>query len=60
MNKINDCIEQVMVAVRNWSYHAQTAGVTEQTIDYIQKKIDINLSLFGQENNSTLKIKNKT
>ncbi len=44
INKINDCIEKVMIAVKKWTNYAQTAGVTEQTKDYIQKKIDRNMS----------------
>ncbi|MFA7171680.1 MAG: type II toxin-antitoxin system HipA family toxin [Candidatus Paceibacterota bacterium] len=45
-NIINDCIEQVMNSAKEWSKHAQIAGVTEQTKDYIQIKIENNLSRF--------------
>jgi len=44
--KINDCLEQVMAAVKEWSTYARTAGVTEQTKNYIQKRMNsIQLSI---------------
>ncbi len=41
-NKINKCLEKVTEAVKKWSYYADIAGVTEQTKDYIQNRIDRN------------------
>ena len=39
-NKINDCLEKVTAAIEKWSYYADIAGVTEQTKDYIQNRIE--------------------
>ncbi|MBC8442280.1 MAG: type II toxin-antitoxin system HipA family toxin [Deltaproteobacteria bacterium] len=43
-NKINDCLEKVITAVKKWSDYAHIAGVTEQTKDYIQNRMDKNQS----------------
>ncbi len=44
--RINEMIEQVASAVERWQEHASTANVTEQTKNYIQKKIKVNRSFF--------------
>jgi serine/threonine-protein kinase HipA len=45
-NEINHGIERVMTAVEKWSGYAQMAGVTEKTMNTIQKRINKNLSFF--------------
>ncbi len=45
-NEINNSVEQVLTAVKKWPEYAQTVGVTEQTMNYVQKRIKRNLSLF--------------
>ncbi len=40
-----------MTVVKHWPDHAHIAGVTEQTENYIQKKIIENLSRFGENHN---------
>ena len=44
--EINNSVEQVLTAVKKWSEYAQTAGVTEQTMNYVKKRINRNLSFF--------------
>lgn len=45
-SKIKEMIEQVFTAVEKWQDYAETAKVTGQTMDYIQKRIVGNLTLF--------------
>ncbi|MBC2704942.1 type II toxin-antitoxin system HipA family toxin [Desulfobacula sp.] len=44
--EINHSIEQVMTAVKKWPEYAHIAGVTEKTMNYIQKRMNRNISLF--------------
>jgi len=44
-NEVHNCVEQVLTAVKKWPEVAQIAGVTEQTMNYVQKRINRNLSL---------------
>lgn len=45
-NEVNNSIELVMTAVEKWPEYAQLAGVTEKTMNYIQKRMNRNLSFF--------------
>ena len=48
-NEVNNSIERVMAAVKTWPEYAQLAGVTEKTMNYIQKRIHRNLSFFQEK-----------
>lgn len=54
-SEINNSIELVMTAVEKWPEYAQIAGVTEKTMDYIQKRMNRNLSFFGGHMGRSLK-----
>ncbi len=45
-NEVNNNIERVMAAVKKWPEHAQIAGVTDKTMNYIQKRMNRNISFF--------------
>ena len=49
INEVNNSIEQVMTAVEKWPEYAQIAGVTEKTMNYIQKRMQRNLSFFQEK-----------
>jgi hypothetical protein len=36
--EINNSVEQVLTAVKKWPEIAQNSGVTEPTMNYVQKK----------------------
>lgn len=48
-NEVNNSIERVMAAVKTWPEYAQLAGMTEKTMNYIQKRIHRNLSFFQEK-----------
>jgi serine/threonine-protein kinase HipA len=45
-NEVNHSIERVMAAVKKWPEHAQISGVTDKTMNYIQKRMNRNISFF--------------
>lgn len=48
-NEVNNSIELVMTAVEKWPEYAQIAGVTEKSMNYIQKRMNRNLSFFRKD-----------
>ena len=48
-NEVNNSVERVMTAVEKWPEYAQIAGVTEKTTNYIQKRMQRNLSFFQEK-----------
>ena len=48
-NEVNNNIERVMAAVKKWPEHAQIAGVTDKTMNYILKRINRNISFFQSQ-----------
>ena len=48
-NDVNYSIEGVMAAVKKWPEHAQISGVTDKTMNYIQKRMNRNISFFQSQ-----------